>query len=224
MHTFFAGKRFLVIGGSGVLGAETARQLTANGADVVLIVRTPSNIPSDLAHLVHATGDVRSRDSLARALNELGGSFDGILNAAGRVAFGSAADVPADVVAELFHTNAIGTMNVLALGAGVTKEGGVIASLTGIAADVTMMGMSAYCASKAAAHSAMAIGARELRSRKISVLDIRAPHTETGLVGRALCGVAPKMPRGLDPSVVVQRILLAIANGEKDLPAEAFAQ
>lgn len=224
MHTFFAGKRFLVIGGAGVLGAETARQLTANGADVVLIVRTPSNIPSDLAHLVHATGDVRSRDSLARALNELGGSFDGILNAAGRVAFGSAADVPADVVAELFHTNAIGTMNVLALGAGVTKEGGVIASLTGIAADVTMMGMSAYCASKAAAHRAMAIGARELRAQKISVLDIRAPHTETGLVGRALCGVAPKMPRGLEPSAVVQRIVLAIANGEKDLPADAFAQ
>ena len=99
----------------------------------------------------------------------------------------------------------------------------VIASLTGVAADMTIIGMSAYCASKAAAHRAMVIAARELRSRKITVLDIRAPHTETGLVGRALHGTAPKMPPGLAPEAVVRRILTAVADGEKDLPAEAFA-
>ena len=58
---------------------------------------------------------------------------------------------------------------------------------------------------------------------KITVLDIRAPHTETGLVGRALHGTAPKMPPGLAPEAVVRRILTAVADGEKDLPAEAFA-
>ena len=223
MTTFFAGKRYLVVGGSGVLGAETARQLTSHGAAVALIVRTPSNIPHDLAPLAHAIGDVRTRDSLAHALGALGGTFDGIINAAGRVAFGAVGDVPEAVVAELFHTNAIGTLNVIALGASVTNEGGVIASLTGVAADMTIIGMSAYCASKAAAHRAMVIAARELRSRKITVLDIRAPHTETGLVGRALHGTAPKMPPGLAPEAVVRRILTAVADGEKDLPAEAFA-
>jgi len=69
----------------------------------------------------------------------------------------------------------------------------------------------------------MAVAARELRARKISVLDIRAPHTETGLVNRALEGSAPKMPQGLEPQVVIDRVLLFLTNGEKDLPAEAFA-
>jgi cyclic-di-GMP-binding biofilm dispersal mediator protein len=68
----------------------------------------------------------------------------------------------------------------------------------------------------------MAVATRELRSKKITVLDIRAPHTETGLVERALEGTAPKMPTGLTPATVVARVLEALANGEKDLPADAF--
>ncbi len=224
MNTFFAGKRFLVIGGSGVLGSEICRQLIANGTVVTLCARTESKIPDDLLELSHSTADIGSRDSLLLAINEIGGMFDGIINAAGVVAFGPIGEVPEEVVAELFRTNATGTVNVLSMGAAFVNEGGVIASLTGVAADVSVLGMSAYCASKSAAHSAMAVAAREFRSKKINVLDIRAPHTETGLVERALFGVAPKMPQGLEPSFVASRILSAIASGEKDLPADAFAQ
>ena len=68
----------------------------------------------------------------------------------------------------------------------------------------------------------MGVAARELRSKKIRVLDIRAPHTETGLIARALEGTAPKMPEGLQPQVVIDRVIEAIATGEKDLPPEAF--
>lgn len=224
MNTFFAGKRFLVIGGSGVLGSEVCRQLIANGAVVTLCARTEANIPSDLQQLTRSTADIGSRSSLSAAINEIGGTFDGIINAAGVVAFGPIGEVPEEVVAELFRTNATGTVNVLSLGAAFVNEGGVIASLTGVAADVSVLGMSAYCASKSAAHSAMAVASREFRSKKINVLDIRAPHTETGLVGRALFGAAPKMPQGLETSFVASRILSAIASGEKDLPADAFAQ
>jgi NAD(P)-dependent dehydrogenase (short-subunit alcohol dehydrogenase family) len=86
-----------------------------------------------------------------------------------------------------------------------------------------IIGMGAYCASKAAAKTAMAVAARELRREKIRVIDVRAPHSETGLVDRALEGAAPKMPEGLDPQFVVDRVLDAIVDGEKDLPAEAFS-
>lgn len=224
MNTFFAGKRFLVIGGSGVLGSEICRQLITNGAVVTLCARTEANIPSDLLQLTRSTADIGSRDSLLLAINEIGGTFDGIINAAGVVAFGPIGEVPEEVVAELFRTNATGTVNVLSLGAAFVNEGGVIASLTGVAADVSVLGMSAYCASKSAAHSAMAVAAREFRSKKINVLDVRAPHTETGLVERALFGAAPKMPQGLETSFVASRILSAISSGEKDLPADAFVQ
>ena len=223
MSDSLAGKRIVIIGGSGVLGAEFARHLKAVGADLRLLARNPSAIPSDLVDLVHTQVDVRDREALSSALSAVGaGGVDGIINAAGVVAFGALGEVPASVVEELVQTNALGTVNVLACGAEVVSEGGFIASLTGVAADMTVMNMSAYCASKSAAHSAMAIGARELRSKKITVLDVRAPHTETGLTERALWGTAPKMPPGLEPSALVARVITALGNGEKDLPADSF--
>ena len=215
-------KEVVVIGGTGVLGAEISRQLRGAGARVAIVTRTPSNLPDDLRDLTCVQADIRQRDSLTRALATLGEEFDGLVNAAGVVAFGALGEVPADVVAELFDVNAIGTMNVLALGASVVREGGFIVSLSGVAADAAVMNMSAYCASKSAAHAAMTVASRELRRRKIVVLDARAPHTETGLTKRARWGVAPKMPAGLAPSTVAARIVTALLNGESDLTSDAF--
>jgi len=82
--------------------------------------------------------------------------------------------------------------------------------------------MAAYSASKAAAWAAMTAAARELRRRRIDVIDARPPHTETGLATRPLAGTAPKMPEGLMPDVVAARIVTAVVAGERDLPTEAF--
>jgi cyclic-di-GMP-binding biofilm dispersal mediator protein len=86
-----------------------------------------------------------------------------------------------------------------------------------------MAGMAAYSASKAAAWGAMVAATRELRRQHIDVIDIRPPHTETGLANRPIAGSAPKLPTGLDPEVVAARIVAAIRDGEKDLPVEAFS-
>jgi len=224
MSESLTAKRVVIVGGSGVLGAEFARQLREAGARVSLLARQVASIPSDLQDLVHAKVDIGNRDDLARALREVAAEgIDGIINAAGVVAFGSLHELPSSVVEELFRVNAVGTINVLACGADVVEEGGFIVSLSGVAADMTVLNMSAYCASKSAAHVAMAVGARELRSKKISVLDVRAPHTETGLTDRALWGSAPTMPPGLAPSVLVTRVLSAVTNGERDLPADSFS-
>lgn len=67
----------------------------------------------------------------------------------------------------------------------------------------------------------LAVG-RELRRRRIDVIDARPPHTETGLATRPVAGVAPKMPVGLAPDAVAARIVSAIIAGERDLPVEAF--
>jgi cyclic-di-GMP-binding biofilm dispersal mediator protein len=101
-------------------------------------------------------------------------------------------------------------------------DGGFFVNLSGVVATQPFAGMAAYSASKAAAWAAMTAAARELRRRRIDVIDARPPHTETGLATRPLAGVAPKMPEGLAPDVVVTRIVAAIAAGERDLPTEAF--
>jgi len=126
------------------------------------------------------------------------------------------------VTQELFAVNALGTMNLISVAGDSLRADGFLASYTGVAADLALPGMGAYCASKAAAKAAMAVAVRELRRSKIRVVDIRAPHTETGLVSRALAGTAPSMPAGLNPSFVVHRVLQALARGERDLPVDAF--
>ena len=55
------------------------------------------------------------------------------------------------------------------------------------------------------------------------MIDIRPPHTETGLAGRPIAGQPPKLPPGLDPGDVARRIVDALAGDEIDLPTDAFA-
>ena len=83
--------------------------------------------------------------------------------------------------------------------------------------------MSVYGSSKAAVHSFDEALTREGRRSGVRVIDARPPHTETGLSSRAIAGDPPKMPAGLDPIKVAQRIVQAIADGETDLPSTSFS-
>jgi len=83
--------------------------------------------------------------------------------------------------------------------------------------------MAAYSAAKAALMAYDAAAARELRREGIRLIDARPPHTETGLATRPLAGQAPRLAEGLSPDAVAQRIVDAIANGDKDLPSTSFA-
>ena len=102
-------------------------------------------------------------------------------------------------------------------------EGGFFLNISAVVALQPMAGMAAYSASKAGAWGAMVGATRELRRQQIDVIDVRPPHTETGLATRPLAGVAPKLPTGLDPAFVATRIISAIKDGERDLPVEAFS-
>ena len=55
------------------------------------------------------------------------------------------------------------------------------------------------------------------------VLDVRPPHTETGLATRPIAGTAPRLPAGLAPAVVAERIVTAIEADEAELGSTAFA-
>ena len=89
--------------------------------------------------------------------------------------------------------------------------------------EIPTAGLVSYSAAKAGISAGFRALAREVRPRGISVIDARPPHTETGLAGRPLHGEAPKMRPGLDPGVVVERLVHAIAHDERDVPASSFA-
>ena len=220
----FAETTVVVVGARGVFGELMARRLVARGADVRLMVRRPDAVAPDLSHLPVAVADITKRADVARALTEVthGHKVDGIVNCTGVVAFGSMSELSEEVANRLMAVNSLGVLNLTSLASTHLNPGGFLTSFTGVAADMPIIGMGAYCASKAAAKMVMAVAARELRREKIRVIDVRAPHSETGLVNRAIEGTAPKMPEGLQPLVVVDRVLDALAGDEKDLPVEAF--
>ena len=150
------------------------------------------------------------------------GGLDGVVNAAGVVAFGPLEDLDDAALDELVATDLVGPLRVIRT-AVPHLEGGFVVNITGVVADQPMAGLAAYSAVKAGLSAATQALGRELRRQGIQVLDARPPHTETGLAGRSISGTAPAMPAGLDPSIVARVIVDGIANGSRELTAEAFA-
>lgn len=218
-------KVVIVTGASGALGALTARALDARGARLVLAGRNEerlADLARDLAQSVTVRFDLRSDPAspIDAAMRRFG-RIDGLINAAGVVAFGSLEDTPPGVVDDLVKTNLTGPLQLISA-AVRHMEGGFIVNITGIVAEQPVANMSPYVAAKAGLSSASMALARELRRKGILVVDARPPHTETGLANRSLFGEAPRLPEGIDPAHVVDVILTAIESGEREIPSTAF--
>jgi cyclic-di-GMP-binding biofilm dispersal mediator protein len=141
--------------------------------------------------------------------------LDVVVVAASIVVFGDLVDTYDVVMEALSLTNALGPMWLAKRVAGPLAESqGFFVNVSGVVAETPMPGMAAYSASKAADAAAMESVRREFRRSKIQVIDARPPHTETGLATRPLDGAAPKMPEGLAPRMVADRIVVAVERGE----------
>lgn len=210
-------RTILVIGASGGLGSEITSLLQAAGARVM--VANSKNF--DL-------GNESSIASFCEALNGSDQPIDGVVLAAGLVAFGSVAETPADVAHKLMQVNYLGQASLVQKLVGKlihSSESGnepFVVSISGVIAENPMAGLSAYAASKTALHGYATAAARELRRLGIRWIDARPGHTETGLATRAIFGTAPSFGAGLQPRAVAQRIFDAIINDEKDLPSSSF--
>jgi cyclic-di-GMP-binding biofilm dispersal mediator protein len=203
-------QRFLVIGASGGLGSALVGALNEKGAEVIAIAKSG---PFGL--------DITNEDA-RRQLSELvvaHDGIDGIIIASGLVGFGIHGTLNSAEVAQLI----VAPLQVLNDLVPHIREGGNITVITGAVVDFATLGMAAYTAAKAGLSASCAVLRRELRSRKISVLDARPPHTETGLATRPLYGQAPAMKEGLSPASVAERIIAGIEAGETEIPPALFS-
>ena len=206
-----------IVGAGGGLGTALARELAGRGARLLLTARDPTTLAGLLAELPDAEvvgldlRDPAAGDRLVEAATARFGRLDVLVNAAGIVAFGDLADTPDLVIEELFLTNVVGPLWLLRRCIPLLQaRKGTIVQISAVVAEMPMPGMATYSATKAAMTAADAALARELRRIGIRVLDVRPPHTETGLAGRPLHGTAPNLPRGLDPAAVARTIADAI--------------
>ena len=229
--TDVAGKRILVTGATGALGSRIARQLHSAGASLVLTGRNADalqalGIPAELFTLDLSLPGAAT--SLIHTVTSAG-QLDGIVAAHGVVAFGPVSELEAQTLQQLQALNQTSPIELITEaipGLGAAKAAGsepFVLTISGVIADMPTAGMAAYGASKAGLKAFVFAAQRELRREGIRIVDTRPPHTETGLASRAIAGVAPAMPQGLDPDAVAARIVAAIVNDDKDVPAEAFS-
>lgn len=220
-----SGARIAVVGATGALGSLVAAELERRGARLLLVGRDAERLAAlgTGVPVVADLGDATAGDAVVTAAREHLGGLDGLVNAAGVVAFGTLVDTPDEVVEELFLTNVVGPLFLLRRVLPLLEEsGGFVLNLSAVVAEKPMPGMAAYSASKAAL-SAVATSLRtELRRSRVGVVDVRPPHTETGLAGRPLSGAAPRLPAGLVPADVARRVVDGLAAGETDIAAADF--
>ena len=222
-----SGASVVVTGASGGIGRHIARQLAEAGARLTLVARDRNALESLGLDATLVSADLRDADSgraIVGAAVAAHNGLDGLVNAAGVVAFGSLAETDDEVIEDLFLTNVLGPLWLMrAAIPALTESRGFIANISAVVAEQPLAGMAAYAASKAALTAADRALARELRAAGISVTDARPPHTETGLADRPIAGTAPRLREGLQPDTVARRIVAAIIAGEREIPAEAFA-
>jgi NAD(P)-dependent dehydrogenase (short-subunit alcohol dehydrogenase family) len=217
-----------VVGASGALGSRIARGAEERGAHVVLVGRDADRLRAvldDAPVVVGDLGDASLGERVLAAAVEAFGHLDGVVNAAGVVAFGGLEDTDDAVVEELFLTNVVGPLFLARRVLPALRERrGFLVNLSAVVAEQPMAGMAAYSASKAALTAADRALARELRRAGVVVLDVRPPHTETGLAARPLAGEAPRLPHGLEPSLVADAVLDAVEEGRTDLSSDDVAR
>ena len=229
--TDLADRSVVVVGATGGLGLPIALGLAAAGCRLTLVGRDADRIRATGVPGVALAADVRKPASapliVETALREYG-VIDGIVNVAGAVAFGAVDELSDEVMIELFTLNTLAPIRLLRAALPSLRESATagrdpfIAHVSAVVAEQPQPGMAAYSASKAALAAYDTAAARELRRAGIRLVDIRPPHTETGLADRPLACTAPRLPAGCAPQDVADRIVAALRDGEKDLPSSAF--
>jgi NAD(P)-dependent dehydrogenase (short-subunit alcohol dehydrogenase family) len=216
----------LVVGASGGLGRAVSLELVSRGAVLALAARSRERLGrQSILNEVQLSLDLTGPDAPAavvRAAHERMGRLDGVVCLAGVVAFGPLADTPRPVVEEIVALDLTLPLLLAQAAIPVLEPGGFVANVSGVVAELPTAGLVAYSAAKAGVSAGFRALAREVRSQGISVIDIRPPHTETGLAVRPLHGVAPRLPVGLDPADVARRIVDAIEAGEREVAAASF--
>lgn len=220
------GAGILIVGASGGIGRPLAAALAGRGARLAVAGRDRAGLDrlgaGEQRTFAFDLADPASAEPLVVAAAEALGGLDGVVCCAGAVAFGPLDEIASGVLDEIVAVDLVGPLMLARAAIPVLSRGGFILNVSGVVADLPTAGLVAYSAAKAGVSAGFRALAREVRSRGVSVIDARPPHTETGLAGRALQGEPPKMREGLDPGVVAERLVLAIEQDEREIPASAF--
>ena len=217
------GARTLVAGATGVLGGGIARALHREGARLALAGRNEATLDKlgrDLGGAPTFAFDARDRDGcravVERAADELDG-LDVLVVAVGVAAFGPGVDEDEEITGQLLAVNTAAPMALVRAAVSRMSGSGAVAVLTAILADYPTAGMAAYSASKAGLSAWLTALRPEQRRNGVSIFDVRPPHIETGLAGRAIAGQTPPLKAAATADQVVDMVVSGIRDGRREL-------
>lgn len=152
----FAGKRVLVTGAAGGIGRCVVERFRAEGAKVVgLDLATPAAGVNGNAEAGLVALDITDPQQVDEVCSRILAEFDGLdilVNAAGILRLGAAEDLTLDDWQACFGVNVSGAFYLMRHCIPLFKRqrSGAIVNVASNAAHVPRVGMTAYCASKAA--------------------------------------------------------------------------
>lgn len=154
------GKTVFITGGNSGIGLATAKELTADGATVIILARTREKADDALAEIggkVDAVvGDVADLPSLKHAIDQAAqkhGPLDGVFVNAGIAPPGPLASVSPDQFDQIFDVNVKGAFFTVQYALPHLREGSSVVLVSSSLSEMGIAGFSVYSASKAALRS-----------------------------------------------------------------------
>ena len=157
--TDLAGASVLVAGASGGLGAPISRQLAAAGALLTTTGRDADRLAALDLDAVAVPADLRkagAADAVVQRAVDAHGRLDGVVFAAGAVAFAPATETPDQVLVDLFTLNTLAPIRLLRAALSHLQASAAegrepfVVHISAVVAETPMPGMAAYSATKAA--------------------------------------------------------------------------
>lgn len=191
------GKVALVTGGSRGIGAEVARRLASDGAEIVIAYRSDKASAETVVAALKATGatahafavDIaipKDCETLIDTCIKACGRLDILVNAAGVAAYCPLDQADADHYHTLFNTNVLGALSLTRAAVAVMNGPGRIIHFSSRLAGSPMPNTSVYAASKAAVSALTLALSQELGPRDITINAIAPGLIETDMTALAV--------------------------------------
>ena len=224
----------LVTGASSGIGRATAHRIADSGGRLVLASRSASALEqvrqecvargaADVLVVPTDVGDREAVDELfATAIRDLG-RVDGVVHAAGALAYGRFEDIPAEVFDRTLTTNVVGTANVARSALRVFGEqgGGSLVVVGSVLGKMTSAFMAPYASSKWAVHGlvrTLQIEARRTPGVGITIVSPGGVNTPIYNLAGSYTGRAGQPPPPVDqPEKVAAAIVKALESPRREV-------
>lgn len=223
----FEGKVAVVTGGNSGIGLATAKELTANGAKVVIAGRDRKTLDEAVVSIGENAFGVKTDvsklsdlDNLFDVTNKKFGKIDILFVNAGIAKFAPLAESDEALFDEIVGINFKGSYFTVKNALPFLNDGASIIFTTTVAAKKGMAGASIYAASKSAIHSLTKIFAAELVGRGIRVNAVSPGPIETPIFDRM--GTPDEAKKEMKASLATQVPMKRLGTMEEVAKTVAF--